>query len=1126
MRSLCAVVGFAFPSLLLAAHASAVEPRGCTDPAGELISVEGEVSYREAGEWLPAELGQGLCDRDSVRTAASSRAAIQLADDAVLRLDASTTLVLADVAPAPQEPSFFELIAGAIQSFSRRPQTLQVDTPYVNATIEGTEFVLRVDEGKATLAVLEGTVVAVNEAGSASVESGSAIVATAGAAPEPFLFADPVDAVEWGLFYPPVVSLDGSDPIRADVERALALVAQNRTAEAVDELLSGSAEGDRIRVYAAALLLSVGQVEEARRLLEDVLGAAPGNGPALAQLAVIDIVQNRTQEALTKAEQAVAAAPDEAAPYIALSLAQQNAFRLQASLDTLLQGSERVPHSALLWARLSELWLSLGYRDRSAVAADKSLELDPEVARAYVMRGFAALTNFDTETATVAFERAIALEPADPLPHLGLGLARVREGELEAGRGQIDAAVALDATRSLLRSYLGKAYFDENRHDLALQQFRIAKELDPDDPTPYFYESILLQSENRPGEALLEVQKAIELNDNRAPFRGRLQLDQDLAARGASLGRIYEDLGFIQLGMREATVAQALDPANAAAHRFLADIYRNTRRRELARVSELSRGQLLSDPSLNIVQPSLAETNLNLVSSGGPANAAFNEYNALFLSDGIRSTLTGAFGTEDTFGGEAAVAIKDDNVSLSVGGFGFHSDGFRENFFVDHIIFDTFSQVAITPELTVLFEVRYRDTESGDLGLNFDPDDFDPSFVQGFEEGSARVGLRFAPDPHNATLATFTYADRQTFQAFDLFPGFRAQADLEGESMQGEIQHIYQRDFFSITAGGTIGDVEEVLDLSLVEPFNTLISTQDRTGSNYRGYAYTSVALPYDVIVTAGLSYDALELGLVEVDELNPKGGVQWRPHDDVLVRAAYMKTVKPPLATNRTIEPTQVAGFNQFFDDPNGTIAERWGVGIDWTVTPKIFLGGEMTWRDLEVPFFNAAGLPEFNDQKEQTHRAYLNLLPHPRVPVSVEFVYDRFEAEPSPLTDLGLYPAELETYSVPVTVRYFDPSGFFAGLRGTYVHQRVDRTDARVNPPDPTLPGLAEGTSDFFLLDADLGYRFPNQNGSVSLEVRNITDQDFRFQDDGFREFGDDPSTGPYFPGISVVGRLTLSF
>jgi len=45
-------------------------------------------------------------------------------------------------------------------------------------------------------------------------------------------------------------------------------------------------------------------------------------------------------------------------------------------------------------------------------------------------------------------------------------------------------------------------------------------------------------------EALQDLQKSIELNDNRAPYRSCLLLDEDLAARSASLAQIYYDLEF------------------------------------------------------------------------------------------------------------------------------------------------------------------------------------------------------------------------------------------------------------------------------------------------------------------------------------------------------------------------------------------------------------------------------------------------------------------------------------------------------------------------------------------------------------------------------------------------------
>ena len=144
---------------------------------------------------------------------------------------------------------------------------------------------------------------------------------------------------------------------------------------------------------------------------------------------------------------------------------------------------------------------------------------------------------------------------------------------MKTGREEIAIAASLDPNSSLIRSYLGKAYYEEKRAKTASTQFAMAKELDPADPTPYFYDAILKQSVNRPVEALQDLQRSISLNDNRAVYRSRLLLDEDLAARSASLGRIYDDLGFQQLALVEGWKSVNADPANYSAHRFLADSY-------------------------------------------------------------------------------------------------------------------------------------------------------------------------------------------------------------------------------------------------------------------------------------------------------------------------------------------------------------------------------------------------------------------------------------------------------------------------------------------------------------------------------------------------------------------------
>ena len=188
------------------------------------------------------------------------------------------------------------------------------------------------------------------------------------------------------------------------------------------------------------------------------------------------------------------------------------------------------------------------------------------------MLGFADLARIDVGEAKTAFERAIALDSADPLPRLGLGLAMIRQSDLEQGRNEIEIAVALDPDNALLRSYLGKAFFEEKRDGQAGEQYAIAKRLDPLDPTPWLYDAILKQTQGRPGEALADVQRSIELNDNRAVYRSSLLLDSDRASRGTNLALIYDDLGFLQPGINQASRSLSFDPANAGAHRFLSDM--------------------------------------------------------------------------------------------------------------------------------------------------------------------------------------------------------------------------------------------------------------------------------------------------------------------------------------------------------------------------------------------------------------------------------------------------------------------------------------------------------------------------------------------------------------------------
>jgi tetratricopeptide (TPR) repeat protein len=874
--------------------------------------------------------------------------------------------------------------------------------------------------------------------------------------------------------------------------------------------------------------------DEAAKDIDNALNLDPENSDAFALQSIVAVAQNEKERGLDLAQKAVETAPDSAAARIALSYARQARFDLPGAIGSVEEAVKLAPDNALAWARLAELRLSFGELDDALEAAKKSVDLNPHLSRTQTVLGYAYLTQVKTMEARGAFEGAIELDPADPLSRLGLGLGKIRDGALEEGRREIEIAVALDPGSSLMRSYLGKAYFEEKREKLDGQQFETAKELDPNDPTPWFYDAVRKQTVNRPVEALRDMEKAIDLNDNRAVYRSRLLLDQDLAARSASLARVYSDLGFQQLALVEGWKSVNTDPANYSAHRFLADSYSVLPRHEIARVSELLQSQLLQPINVTPVQPRLAESNLFAVEGGGPGELSFNEFNPLFLRNRVALQASGIVGENSTWGNEVVVAGLYKKASISVGQYHFETDGFRVNNDSDDDIYNAFVQFELSHKTSVQAEYRRRDFESGDLGLRFFPDDFAPVFREGIDNDTIRFGFHHAFSPGSDLIGNVTYLNGDVSQQDELifFPDLiRTDDTVDVDSIGGELQYQFASERVKITTGAGYFDVDEeiqftdnVFDLSVTPPvfigtFPAPLLIFDTVHKN--AYIYSYINYPKNVTFTVGGSMDLFDedrndgLPASEEDQLNPKFGVTWNPVPDTTVRAAAFRTLKRVLVTNQTLEPTQVAGFNQFYDDGNATETWRYGVAVDQKFSRDVYGGIEFSKRDLEVPFLEfplppAPPVPQLGnvDWKEYLGRAYLYWTPHEWLGLSGEYLYEKFERDEA----FVAFFKEVKTHRFPLGVNFYHPCGLIARLKATYFDQKGVFQRA-------TGFGLLEpGEDDFWLVDAAIGYRLPKRFGFVTVGATNLFDESFNYQD-----------TNPASPAIQperlFFVRLTLS-
>ncbi|HUA67130.1 MAG TPA: FecR family protein, partial [Candidatus Saccharimonadales bacterium] len=151
-----------------------------------IVELQGtaEIISASATTWQPAQTGQILHPFDRLRTSANSRIAIRWSDQSVIAFGASTELEILPP-PSPGDQCGLHLLRGIFSFFHRdQPGRIQIITRGAVAGVEGTEFVMTVDDADATsLAVIDGKIRFGNEQATLVLTNGQQAVAELGGAP-------------------------------------------------------------------------------------------------------------------------------------------------------------------------------------------------------------------------------------------------------------------------------------------------------------------------------------------------------------------------------------------------------------------------------------------------------------------------------------------------------------------------------------------------------------------------------------------------------------------------------------------------------------------------------------------------------------------------------------------------------------------------------------------------------------------------------------------------------------------------------------------------------------------------------------------------------------------------------
>ena len=1111
--------------------ASALASGAATTPVppgtklAKVASVQNVVETRHSPDWNKAVVDEELTAGNRVRTGPASRAGILYSDDTLQRLDEKSEIEI--VAPTSGNNGILKVFSGRTYFTSRKPKDFgRVETPTVTAAIKGTEFSVDVAEGGATtITMMEGVVLASNDQGSVEIGAGEKATVEPGKAPVKSVVVRPRDAVSWALYYPPV--LGGADRTR----------------------LSAMGE-DGASLTKAAELLGTGQVEQAKALIDAVKAKHPTDPTALSLASVIALTEDRKDDARKLAHQAVEADAKSPSAALAASFVAQADFDIEKAAQLAERAASLDPDDATALARLAELRMAQGDTRGAEEAARRALSRAPADARALAVMGFIELAKLRTPAAADRFSAALSADSGLAIAHLGQGITRMRQKDLSGGREHIQTAVALDPGSSLLRSYLGKAYYEEKRSYEAGRELQTAKELDKSDPTPWLYDAIRLQNDNRPVEALTDLMQSIQLNDNRAVYRSRMLLDEDQAVRGSDLSRIYNDLGFQEAGLVTARASADDDQANYSSHMLLAGNYRENPGFASAYLSEVLQSRVYQPVSTNAMRPDIVNQ-----------SASFNEYTSLFERPRIRAFGNATYGDVNTDlsaydngalcpgggpcytlsqldnsnvqQGSAIVTTNGDRYAAALSYSNYQNDGYRVNADQDTTTYRGFVQYAPTERDTIQLNAIRGDSETGDLP----PRQLLPAVTaERFDTTETNIGAawhrRLSPGSDIAFSAIYNKTEQTAMNLQNVDFGT---ATLDGPQLEG--QWVKQLGWGSLIAGA--GGFSGTVELKSANGGGS-IDGDDKFGNAY-GYLKLRRMGPFEV--TAGASVEKVEtpIGLLpprdsligtaalsyDATKVSPKIGATATFGTGTTVRAAVYHRLAPALGRLQTLESTQVAGFNQFFDDVGGTRSWSYGAGVDQKFGARWFMGASYLWRKLDVPeafcaapsqFGGCAGqAATFVDSRtsdDDWGTAYVSGALTTWMTATLGYDYYQRDFDTTETTSTGGFQDRVETQRFRPELRFFAPNGIFVRLAGARYDQQVDQRDAF----DAAVATLSTVNSEFWVMDAAIGYRFPKRWGSFVIDGRNVFNEKFLFYDRLVQE--------QVVPARQVTARLEITY
>ena len=307
-----------------------------------------------------------------------------------------------------------------------------------------------------------------------------------------------------------------------------------RSQELAERALAARPHDLEVRTILGELQWEAGQLEEAQSNLEKVVEVQQRNVAARRTLALIYAAKGETANLAAELERVQELAPDDVDVRLDLGSAYQRMGVFDRAIVAYEEVIKKQPKNAQAYKLLGDCYRGRKDYEKAIAAYQKMLRLQPEDPRPYFLLGAAYVDGgYDTKAENV-FGEALQFRRYTGEAWTNLGAIAYRKGDLARATWYLTRAVTRVPNRPKAHYNYALVLAAKKERDRALDELRIAGELDDADAEPRYLAGVILLRLGRLEEARTRFEEALKRNPNHADAKHNLALLLDLEKRYSS----------------------------------------------------------------------------------------------------------------------------------------------------------------------------------------------------------------------------------------------------------------------------------------------------------------------------------------------------------------------------------------------------------------------------------------------------------------------------------------------------------------------------------------------------------------------------------------------------------------